>query len=184
MRGLCRSGPEAGPRAEAWLPDTRGPQHQLAQHLHSPKQRVELLCELLVVGVEVRALVHVVERQLALLVVQQQPHFPGRHRLWQLDGGNRKSLQVGAPVQTEAQVSRLRVEGAEALPPRRCFSHAKPPVALAHLHLPVVAPTGVALRAHGTPPAVEALPVLRDFLSLQTAAHALPVTGGDQVCVG
>lgn len=182
--GLCSSGPEAGPRAEAWLPDIRRPQHQLTQHLHSPKQRVKLLCKLLIVGVKVWAFVHVVERQLALFVVQEQPDFPGCHRLRQLDGRNRQSLQVCAPVQTEAQVSCLRVEGAEALSPRWCFSHAEPPVALAHLHLPVVAPTGVARRAHSTPPAVKALPVLCDFLSLQTTAHALPVTGGDQVCVG
>ena len=131
-----------------------------------------------------RPFVCIIEGQLALFVVQEHPNFPGGHRVWQLSDGHCESFQVCAPVQAKAQVSRTGVEGAEALPRCRGFCHTESPIALTYLHLPVVAPTGVAHLAHSTPPAIKALPVLWDFLPLRATSHALSVTGDDQVCVG
>lgn len=176
--------PEAGSGAEARLSDICRPYHQVFDHLHSPEHRVKLLCELLVIGVQVGALLHVVEGQLALLIVQVHPNFPGHHALWQRGGGHRQGFQICAPLQTEGQVACICVEWAEALPRRGCLGHTEPPVPLAHLHLPVVASAGVALPAHGTPPAVEALLAPRDFLTLQAAPHSLFIAGDEQVRVG
>ena len=113
---IGRSVPEAGPRAEARLPDICRPNHQVSDHLHGPKNGEQLLCELFVVGVQVGALVHIIEGQLALLIVQVHPNLPGRRDVTQRRGGYREGLQINAPLQAEGQVACISVERAEAPP--------------------------------------------------------------------
>lgn len=176
--------PEAGPGAKARLSDVCRPYHQVFDNLHRPKHREQLLCELFVVGVQVGALLHVVEGQLALLIVQVHAYFPGRHALRQWCGGHRQSFQLRAPLQTEGQIARVGIKRPKALPCRRCLGHAETPVPLTHLDLPVVPSVGVTLAARSTPPAVETPRTPWGFVPPQAAPHALFITRDEQVSVG
>lgn len=181
---LSSSVPKAGPGAEARLSDIWRPDHKVLDHLHSPKHGVQFLSELLVERVQVGALLHVVERQLALLIVQVHSNFPGHQTLGQWGGRHCEGFQICAPLQTQAQVACVCVERAEALPHCRRLSYTQPPVPLPHLHLPIVAPRGVTLLACSTPPSVEAPLAPRGIAALQAAPHSLFIAGYKQVRVG
>lgn len=175
--------PQAGSRAEAvglcrWRPD-----HQILDDLHRSEQREQPLGEGLVVGVNVRAFVHVIEGQLPVVVVKVDAHLAGDEARWQGGEGHRQGLQLGAPLQPQGQVPRVCVEGLEALPQGRLFGHTQTPVALAHLRLPVVAAGAQALHPDGAPPAVEALVEVGDVFPFEAAAHLLLIGGDEQIGV-
>lgn len=162
----------------------RGPDYQILDDLHCAKQGEQPLSEALIVGVNVGAAIHIIEGQLALVVVQVDAHLAGDEARWQGGEGHSQGLQLGAPLQPQGQVSRVGVQGLEALPQGRLLGHTQPPVPLPHLHLPVVAAGAEALHPHSTPPAVKALVVVRHILPLKTTTHPLLIIGDEQIRVG
>lgn len=177
------STPEAGWGAETLGLCRRRLDHQILDDLHGAEQGEELLVKALIVGVNVAVFVHVVEGQLATVVVEVDAHLAGDEAGRQGSEGHRQCLQLSAPLQPQGQVTRIRVQGLEAFPQGHLFSHAQPPVPLAHLHLPVVATGAEALHGGGAPPAVEALVVVGNILPLKATAH-LFLFSDEQVGVG
>ncbi len=177
------STPEAGCGAETFGLSCWRLDHQILDDLHCTKQGEQLLVEALVVGVNVEVFVHVVEGQLAAVVVEVDAHLAGDEARRQGGEGHGQRLQLGAPLQPQGQVTRICVQGLEAFPQGRLSGHAQPPVPLAHLHLPVVAAGAEALQPDGAPPSVEALVVVGNILPLKATAHPLLV-GDEQIRVG
>lgn len=138
------SAPEAvwGQGADTVGLSVGGFDHQIADYLRGAEQGEQHLREALVVGVNVAALVHVVEGQLAVVVVEVDAH-PARDEAGRQGGeGHGQRLQLGAPLQPQGQEARVRVQRLEAFPEGRLFGDAQAPVPLAHLRLPVVAAGG------------------------------------------
>lgn len=178
------SAPEAGYRAETlglscWRLD-----HQIPDDLHRTKQGEQHLSEALIVGVNVALLIHVIEGQLAMVVVKIDAHLAGDEARRQGCEGHCKCLQLSAPLQPHGQVTRICVQRLEAFPQGRLFGHAQPPVPLTHLHLPVVATGAEALHPDGAPPAIEALVVVGNIFPLKATAHPLLISGDEQIRVG
>lgn len=128
--------------------------------------------------------VHVIEGQLAVVVVEVDAHLAGDEAGWQGSEGHSQRLQLSAPLQPQGQVSCICVQGLEAFPQGRLFGHAQPPVALSHLHLPVATASAEALRSNGTPPAIKTLVVVGNIFPLKATAHLLLISGDEQVRVG
>lgn len=178
------STPEAGCRAETLGLSCRRLYHQILDDLHRTKQGKQHLGEALIVGVNVAVLVHVVEGQLAMVIVEIDANLAGDEARRQGCEGHSQCLQLRAPLQPQGQVARRRVQRLEALPQGRLSGHTQPPVPLTHLHLPVVAARAQALHPNSAPPAIEALVVVGDLLSLEATAHPLFISGDEQVRIG
>lgn len=133
--------------------------HQRAA-VHGREQRVQLPPEAPREGEDVRLGFCVVEGDLALLVVQVHPHAAGD----QAEGQLRLGLGAGVEVvgaSPQGPVAPLRGHVQVAFPLRVGGGQADPPVAVVgDVHLPVVAPSAVALPAQHAGPAVEALGVV------------------------
>lgn len=181
MRNL---GPQAGRGAETvglscWRPD-----HEILNNLHCTKQREQPFGEGLIVGVDVQVFVHVVEGQLAVVIVEVDAHLTGDQAGWQGGEGDRQGFKLSAPLQPQGHVPGASVQRLEAFPQRRLFGHAQPPVALADLRLPVVAAGAQAVHANGAPPPVETLVEVGNIFPLEAAAHPLLVNRDEQVWIG
>lgn len=110
------STPKAGCGAEALGLSCWGPDHQILDDLHCAKQGEQLLREALVVSVNVEVLLHVIEGQLAVVVVKVDTHLARDEARWQGSEGHRQRLQLSAPLQPQGQVTCIGVEGLEAFP--------------------------------------------------------------------
>lgn len=128
--------------------------------------------------------VHVIEGQLAVVIVEVDAHLTGDQARRQGGEGHRQGLELSAPLQPQGHVPGVSVQGLKAFPQRRLFSHTQPPVTLTNLCLPVVAAGAQAIHADGAPPAVETLVVVGNVLSLKATAHPLLVSRDEQIRVG
>lgn len=178
------STPETGCGAETVGLSCWGPDHQILDDLYCAEQGEQLLVEALIVGVNVQVFVHIVEGQLAVVVVEIDAHLAGDEARWQRSEGHGQRLQLGASLQPQGQVPRVGVQWLEAFPQGRLLGHAQSPVPLADLHLPVLASRAKALHPDSAPPAVKALVVVGDILPLKATAHPLLISGDEQIRVG
>lgn len=128
--------------------------------------------------------VHVIEGELAVVVVKVDTHFPRYEILRQGGERHRQRFELRAPLQPQGQVARVSVQGFEAFSQGRFFGYTQPPVSLPNLHLPVVAAGFIALHSDSAPPAVKALVVVGDIFPLKATAQPLLIHGDEQVRVG
>ncbi|TNN40681.1 hypothetical protein EYF80_049150 [Liparis tanakae] len=135
-------------------------------------------------AVEVQPGLHVVERDLAALVIQEHAHFAGRRRQRQREAERRQRLDL-AVLQPQAPVAALGAQLDLALAAGRGGGHAQRPRRLApQVHLPVVAPGAQALAAQDEEGGAKALGPLRvDGLAL-FVPHLAAVLGHGQVLLG
>lgn len=139
-----------------------GDSHECAT-IQRGEQRVHLPFEGSSEGVDVGLCFCVVEGDLALFVVQVDPHTP-RH---EADGQRR--LRLGAGVELvcaapQAPVALLWGHGEPAVTLGVAGGQSHAPVAVVgYVHLPVVAATAVALPAQHAGPAVEAMGAVRQL---------------------
>lgn len=84
------------------------------------KQRVEFLAEMPREGVDVWFILHVVERDLALFVIDVYSHLPGHLRGWQRRLGFRAGVELScAPPQSPVTLRGLHGEAAVPIGGRR-----------------------------------------------------------------
>lgn len=148
------------------------------------EDRVQVLTEAVGKGVEVNASLHVVERNAASVVIQEDPNFAGLGRQRQSQAGARQSLHLPA-LQPQAPEAAVRAQLDLTLALSRAVGHAERPGRLArHVHLPVVSPGADALPAQDEEGRAEAPRSLRIGGLALFKPHLLTVIGHGQVPLG